>query len=162
MGASLGLIGSYLVPDVRAATASVFAVIGVVVAAIELTGRRVPLLERSRETPRRWVSESAPRAWAIRNGAALGLGFATRIGFWLWYVVPAASLLSGSLRDGAIVYGLYAAIRGFSVVALVEYLRVRQTPLIGDGLLVRVSGMRSIAAVWLLVVGLTVTVVIGL
>jgi hypothetical protein len=42
----------------------------------------------------------------MRNGSALGLGWSSRIGFWLWYVVPAAAVLSGSPLLGAAVWGI--------------------------------------------------------
>jgi hypothetical protein len=42
---------------------------------------------------------------------ALGLGFTSRLGFQLWFVVPASALLFGAPLCGALAYGTYAAIR---------------------------------------------------
>lgn len=49
------------------------------------------------------------------NGATLGVGASTRIGFWLWYVVPFAALLFGNPLLGAMIYGTYATVRGMAV-----------------------------------------------
>jgi hypothetical protein len=59
-----------------------------------------------------------PLAWATRNGLALGVGATSRIGFWLWYVVPLAALLSASPAWGAALYGCYGAVRASGVWAL--------------------------------------------
>src|SRR5207302_1566920 len=48
---------------------------------------------------------------AAYNAATLGFGFTTRIGFWLFFVIPLGAFLTGSVWMGALVYGMYAATR---------------------------------------------------
>jgi hypothetical protein len=62
----------------------------------------------------------APGAAPATNGALLGLAVTSRIGFWLWYVVPLAAFLSAAPVAGAIVWGLYglARLRVLDLVAM--------------------------------------------
>lgn len=71
---------------------------------------RVPLPQRDVETPQ-VLLHRGPLWWAMGNGALLGLAVTSRIGFWLWYVVPIGCLVSGSPVTGALVWGLYAVAR---------------------------------------------------
>jgi hypothetical protein len=48
---------------------------------------RLPLPQRDVETPQALLS-AGPLVWAAGNGGLLGLGIASRIGFWVWYVLP--------------------------------------------------------------------------
>lgn len=81
MGAVLGAIGSNLPLELRIVAATLAALAAILVGGLELAGRSVPVLQFNRETPQRWV-HSGPVKWAIRNGASLGLGFTSRLGFW--------------------------------------------------------------------------------
>lgn len=65
----------------------------------------------STDSPQRWIHTGAGR-WALSNGAALGIGAGSRLGFWLWYVIPLASFLSGSVAAGAAMWGTYGLVRG--------------------------------------------------
>lgn len=65
-----------------------------------------------RETPIAWLHHEDSRT-ALYNGAALGSGFSTRIGFWLWYILPIAALLSGRIVLGATVFFVYGISRVF-------------------------------------------------
>jgi hypothetical protein len=116
-GSAVGFGGSKIPRDARVAislgAAFVFAVIGV----IEVTGRRVPLPQLSRETTRRY-GEMAMGS-VIRNGTAMGAGITTRIGFWLWYVVPVAATLSGTALGGAIIFCVYSFTRGIAPLLLI-------------------------------------------
>jgi len=111
--------------------------------------------------PQRWLG-AGPLRWAFRNGAALGIGATTRIGFWLWYVVPVAALLVGRPALGAVVYGVYGLVRGGAVWPLILSLSRQPgaTPL-ADRLLLYAPVARAIAAGQLLVVGLAVAVALG-
>jgi hypothetical protein len=109
-GAALGLLGGMLAAPARAAAAVALAALAVLVVLLRMAGVRVPVLQRDRETPQRWM-HAGPLGWATRNGLALGIGATSRIGFWLWYVVPVTALLSASPRSGAALYGLYSALR---------------------------------------------------
>jgi len=85
--------------------------------------RFIPPLQRSRETPRGWVDLGWP-TWALLTGTSLGIGAITRIGFWAWYVVPAASLLWGSVALASTVYAAY----GLSRAAGSLWIHVRKQP----------------------------------
>lgn len=62
------------------------------------------------ETPGSWLRYRDWRTAAL-NGVALGLGAGTRLGFWLWYVVPIAAWATGSAAQGAAIYSVYASTR---------------------------------------------------
>lgn len=85
----------------------------------------VPTSQCDRETPQSWVNQG-PYRWAILNGLALGSGITTRVGFWLWYMVPVAAFLSGDLILSTLVYGTYGLFRGASGWWLI--VRVRRRP----------------------------------
>jgi hypothetical protein len=70
----------------------------------------VPILQRNRTTPRRWVEENA-WAWSLKAGAALGLGITNRIGFPVWYLVPVLTLGTGSSIAGAVIWAGYGLLR---------------------------------------------------
>jgi hypothetical protein len=101
---------------------------------------------------------SALPEWAARNGLAMGTGFTTRIGFWLWYAVPVSALLSASVLEGAAIYGAYALVRGSSPLLLIPNLR-RSSGNWQLALITRSSSARLVsgAAVLALSVGCGVT-----
>jgi hypothetical protein len=102
----------------RVSLASIFALASIIIAIVELNGRRIRLLQCSRETPKYWL-EHGPLKWAIRNGLALGCGATFRIGFWLWYVIPVSAFLIANPLLGMILYGTYAITRGLGVWVLI-------------------------------------------
>jgi hypothetical protein len=110
VGVGIGLCGGRLAAGTRAELAAVLAVLGVALASVGLCGFNLRPLQFDRETPYGWLGPG-PIVWAVRNGSAIGLGAFTRIGFWLWYVVPCGALISGSTFLGAAGYGLYALVR---------------------------------------------------
>lgn len=113
-GGGLALVGQALGRDGRAVVAAAGAAGAIVVGGSELAGVRVPLPQLDRETPPPWTVRHA-LAWAIRNGALLGTGAWSRIGFWLWFVVPVGALISGDAIRGAGLYGAYGLARSGSV-----------------------------------------------
>lgn len=118
LGAALGWLGGVAGADVRAGVAAAFAVGGIAVSAVELArGRRLPLLQRSRETNRDWMRFGAAVSAAM-NGVAMGAGFVTRIGYWLWYAVPVSAFAIGSPAAGALLFGVYALTRAIVPVVL--------------------------------------------
>lgn len=82
----------------------------------EFSFANFPVLQKNCETPQRWLRKG-PYYWAVRNGGELRVGATSRIGFWLWFLVPVSSLLLGSVAAGALLYGTYAAARGLGVWA---------------------------------------------
>ncbi len=157
-GAALGAIGGLLSPDTRAAIATVLALGAMGVGILELAGRRLRLIEVDRETPYVWLRQG-PLSWAIRNGATIGLGARTRIGFWLWYVIPAGALVGGSPLLGALGYGLYGLTRTLGAGGL--FVLGRSGRATGLEILRQSNRARSIASAQLLVVGLASFIILG-
>lgn len=83
---------------------------------VELLGWPLPMMNRDTETPRAWINEGWQR-WALKNGAALSVGVTTRIGFPVWYLIPAICLVGANPLVGALTWGLYGGLRtGVSVL----------------------------------------------
>lgn len=162
VGTVLGFIGSRLPDSIRLAASSVLGIVAVGIAITELSGHRVRPIQCNRETPKNWVT-AGPLRWAIRNGSALGCGATTRIGYWLWYVIPVSSLLIGDEPSGAALYGLYGASRGLALWVMLFGLPFRiQDQDSGLWLIQHQDVARLIAASQLLINGLVVTVIVGL
>lgn len=98
----------------------------------------------------------------MRNGAALGIGATSRVGFWLWYLIPVGALLVGSPIFGGLVYGAYGFVRGWTVWLLLLGLLDRMW---GDDpaawLTARYWAARRLAARYLLLLGMAVAVAVG-
>jgi hypothetical protein len=107
--ASLGLLVS---EEATAATATL-ALGGLSAAAF--CNRRLP--QRDRETSM-GLMRGGPRVWAMANGFQLGMAATTRIGFWIWYVLPIVCALSRSVSFGLIVGGTYGATRTIGHAAI--------------------------------------------
>ncbi|HEX6701335.1 MAG TPA: hypothetical protein VF101_11445 [Gaiellaceae bacterium] len=122
-GAALGAIGGHLADGRRSTLVVLLAALGVVLGLLESIGKTPRLPQRSCETPQSLMRGGALRA-AIRNGSILGVGATSRLGFWLWYVVPLGSLLTGSTLGGACVYGVYATARGLGPWMLIPTMRL--------------------------------------
>ncbi len=159
-GAVLGAVGSLLPLDFRLGAGSILAVIAIAVGGLEFFGRRVQLPQFDCETPQRWVHRG-PLRWATRNGLTLGFGATSRIGFWLWYVVPLGAFLLGDPRLGAIIYGTYGLVRALGAVfILLGMLRFKVD--ISDWLIERYGAARVLAAGQLVFLGVALTIVVGL
>lgn len=160
-GALLGAAGGLLPPAVRLAAASLLAVPALALGGLTLAGRGVPPPQCDRETPQRWVQAGAT-AWAVSNGAALGCGATNRLGFWLWYAIPAGALLAGRPALGVLLYGTYGAVRGTMVWVLLLGL----TRWVGDDyaawLFRRRAAAQALAAGQLVLLGAAVAVALGL
>jgi hypothetical protein len=111
LGALLGFTGS-LLGSVREPAAAALAALGMLVGLRETRGIPLRMPQFNRETSRR--RRTRPFVWAIYNGAELGAGIRTRIGFWAWYLVPLGALLLGRPLLGALVYASYGAARGLA------------------------------------------------
>ncbi|MGH3148658.1 MAG: hypothetical protein ACRDTR_23000, partial [Rubrobacter sp.] len=110
--------------------------------------------------PQRWVHKG-PLEWATRNGLALGFGATSRIGFWLWYVVPLGAFLVGDAALGAIVYGTYGLIRSLAAVFMVLGILWYKTD-VSDWLVERYAVARTLAAGQLVILGVATAIVVGL
>lgn len=143
------------------ATTSVAAVLAVAVGALDLGSRHLPVIQCDRETSQRWM-RTDPLRWATRNGAALGIGATSRIGFWLWYLVPVSALLVGNPLLGGLIYGAYGFVRSWSVWLLLLGLLDHMPG--GDPttwLTWRYWGVRRLTAGLLLLVGVAVAISVG-
>lgn len=110
-GAALGFTGSWLPVSVRNRVLMLAGFFAVFTAAMQAF-RPFPLLQRNRETPMRWLRGSR-LWWGVANGAMLGNGMFTRLGFALWYLLPVAVLSLGNAAWGAVIWGLYGLVRTF-------------------------------------------------
>ena len=159
-GAVLGAVGSLLALDFRLAIGSILAVAAIAVGTLEFFGRRVQPPQFDCETPQRWVHRG-PLRWAIRNGLTLGFGATSRIGFWLWYVVPLGAFLVGDSKFGAVIYGTYGLVRALgATVILLGMMRLKTD--ISDWLIERYGEARVLAAGQLVFLGVATAIVVGL
>lgn len=162
-GGALGIVGGFVARDARVAAASVLAVVAIVIGGLEFTARHLRPPQFDRETAPPWLSAD-PLLWAIRNGLALGFGGSSRIGFWLWYVVPAGAVLVGDAVFGAALYGGYGLVRGASVwlLILVRRRRSEEDHDLNFAMVSRNDVVRTWAGGVLIAIGLSVVLVIGL
>jgi hypothetical protein len=157
-GALLGLVGSILPLGVRVGLGSLFAVGAVIIGFTHFSGWRLRVAQCDRETPHRWLYGS-PFRWALWNGAALGVGVTSRIGFWLWYVIPIAATSSGSPMIGALIYGSFGFVRGWAVwMVLIAFMRLDDPAV---WLIQRYQRARLLTAGILVMTGLAATIVLG-
>lgn len=105
-GAAAGLVSSLLPVPVRV-SAGLLAASAVAIGAL---GWLPVLPEFNRETEQSLLG-LGPIRWAIVNGSLLGLGLTSRIGFWIWYLIPAGILAAGSPAAGAAIWGGYGFTR---------------------------------------------------
>jgi hypothetical protein len=161
-GAILGFLGSLLPADARIGIATVLGLVAVALGLLEALGPRIVLLQCNRETPQAWVARG-PLRWALLNGAALGFGGGTRLGFWLWYAIPIGAFLFGTPAVGALVYGAFGATRTAAAGLLMEIgHRQDDFHVVTDWLFTAAPLARLLAACVLLTVGLTIIVGVGL
>jgi hypothetical protein len=160
-GALLGTVGSSAPTEGRVAVASVAAVLSIAIGVIDLGSRRLPVLQCDRETSQSGL-RLRPYLWAMRNGAALGIGATSRVGFWLWYLIPVGALLVGSPVLGGLIYGTYGFVRGWSVWLLLLGLLNRVPGGDPSGWLIsRYGTAQLLTSGHLLMVGVAVAVAVG-
>lgn len=144
--------------------AALLAVVAGVAGAVELSGRRITVLQCDRETPRRWVDQGALR-WAVKTGMALGVGGTTRIGFWLWFVVPLGAFLVGDVAAAVAIYGTYAVVRGLGPVGVILAGKIasERRPSADAGWWLDRQGetARLVASAQLVVVGVAIAGIVG-
>jgi hypothetical protein len=159
-GAALGTVGGLLPLDVRLAVGSMLALAAIAVGSLELFGRRIQPLQFDCETPQRWVNRGALR-WATRNGLTLGFGATSRIGFWLWYVIPLGAFLVGDPVAGGAIYGAYGLVRALGAVVILLGMTRLKTD-ISDRLIQSYDAARVLAAGQLVLLGVATAIVVGL
>jgi hypothetical protein len=159
-GAVLGTLGNLLPLDMRLAVGSMLAIAAIAIGGLELFGRRTQPWQFDCETPQRWVNKGAWR-WATRNGLTLGFGATSRIGFWLWYVIPLGAFLIGDPVAGAAIYGTYGLIRALGAPAILLGMMRLKTD-VSDRLIQGYSSARILAAGQLVFLGVATAIVVGL
>ena len=159
-GAALGIVGGLLPLNIRLAVGSILAVAAIAVGSLELFGRRVPPLQFDCETPQRWVNKGALR-WATMNGLTLGFGATSRIGFWLWYVIPLGAFLLGDPVASALIYGTYGLVRALGAVVILLGM-IRLDADISDRVIEEYGTARVLTAGQLVFLGVATAVVVGL
>lgn len=160
-GLALGLLGNAMSSDLRIACATLLSLLGVFVGGATILGYKVALPQCDRETPRRWVAEGRFR-WAIRNGAALGVGATSRIGFYLWYAVPAGATLLADPVFGALLYGSYGFTRGVGAWGIWTAARRGSFERIGYQLLKLSATATTLTAMYLTMTSVAVLLTVGL
>lgn len=85
--------------------------------------RRLPQINR--ETEQSLLSRG-PFVWALVNGFLLGVGFTSRLGYWIFYLFPLGCLVVGSPPLGALIWGTYGLTRLGTATLLA--LQMHRTP----------------------------------
>lgn len=113
LGAGLGAIGSLLLGGV--ATGVRMAVLAIaLVAAIAVDLRAGPAPGPRRQVDERWLDEFRGWVYGLGYGAQLGLGVSTVVSSAATYVALLAAPLCADPGAGALILGLYGAIRGLT------------------------------------------------
>lgn len=115
-GAAVGMAGNLVSRDGTITAGTVFAL--ALVVAPMVSPQRLP--EVNRETDQSLLS-LGPFRWAAANGFLLGLGFTSRIGYWIFYLVPVGCLVARSPAFGAVIWTTY----GFTRLGIVTLMAFR-------------------------------------
>jgi sulfite exporter TauE/SafE len=114
LGAALGALGGLLPGgfsgDARLAGAAVALLIAL---ALDLT-RAGAVPGPRRQVDERWLDRYRGWVYGLGYGAQLGLGVLTVVTSAATYVALLAALLTGSIATGALIVGLYGALRGLT------------------------------------------------
>ncbi len=118
-GLALGAVGLAVPADARPGFVAAMAVAALALALSQLVAGTRWVPQRDCETGQLWMHTGGLTGAAL-NGAALGTGFLTRVGYWLWYAIPAACVVAGPAR-AALIFGTYGLARGSAPgVAIVQ------------------------------------------
>ena len=114
----MALVGSVVPAQPRIGAATIAA--WVIAAGALFSPRRLP--EMNRETKQSLLHQG-PLQWAALNGALLGIGFTSRIGYWVWYLIPLTCFIASSPETGAALWGTYAFTRLAIIFVLSIWMR---------------------------------------
>jgi hypothetical protein len=112
-GAVVGTIGAVIPLALRVAAGTALALVLVVVPVF--SPRRLPQIDR--ETDQDLLGRG-PVLWALVNGFLLGTGLTSRIGYWVFYLLPLGCFVAGSAAWGALIWAAYGFTRLGAVVLL--------------------------------------------
>jgi hypothetical protein len=115
-GALLGAAGALALPGSLHVDArlTILAAAAVLAAVLDASRERVP--GPRRQVDERWLDAYRGWVYGLGYGAQLGLGVTTVIASAALYVALLAAFLAGNAGDGAIVLGLFGALRGLSLL----------------------------------------------
>jgi len=157
----LGLAGAQIPLNWRVTGGSLAAVGLLALGLQHLFGERPRLIEINRETSQALL-ELGPIRWSVVNGAALGVGFVSRIGFAAWYAIPLTALGFGDPLLGSLVFGAYGAARGLAVWPIFLFMRRGLThSRIAEGLFAAGPGSRQVGAGCLVALASAAIVIVG-
>jgi hypothetical protein len=165
VGATLALLGTLLPRTNLPEAAVVLALLGFVLGLLELTPAKIRPPQIGHETAQRWMNIGALSGSAM-NGAALGAGFMTRIGYWAWYVLPAGVLLMGRIDLGILLFGAYGLTRGIvPLIAVAQLLlkpcEARDITALQAWMMSKAAVARSVATGQLILTSVAIFVGIG-
>ena len=125
LGAVLGGLGSLvaggLAPSARLVLLAVAAAVALV-----LDLRPGPAPGPHRQVDERWLDRYRGWVYGVGYGAQLGFGLATVVSSAATYVALLAALLSAGVGSGAVVLGVYGAVRGLTPLLAVGVRRPDQ------------------------------------
>jgi len=87
----------------------------------------MPRPRLSNAVPVTWWRRWRPYGAALAYGAALGIGFTTRIPFGAFYVLCAWCLVLGNVPYGAALFGVYGATRALALIPASCFVQSRQS-----------------------------------
>jgi hypothetical protein len=158
-GGVVGSIGALVPVAFRVAVGTALALVLVVVPLLWL--RWLPQIDR--ETDQDLLGRG-PVIWALANGFLLGTGVTSRIGYWIFYLLPVGCFVAGSTLWGAVVWATYGFTRLGSVVLLAWSMRRRPTGMLelSTTLLARRPALRRASGPITAVLALALTLGLGL
>lgn len=139
---------------------TVLGAVAIGVGLLALASRNFRPLQCDRETPKEWLLRGQT-VWPLLNGAALGFGATSRLGFWLWYAIPVGGVLMAQPAVGAAIWATYGLTRTASagVIWYTQSLRPNHEP---AHILDRRGAANTVTTVTTIVLGLAVFLVMGL
>lgn len=159
-GAVAGALGGDSADSLRAVLGTILGALAIGMGCIALFGVSYPPLQCDRETPQEWVAKG-PVVWPVLNGAALGFGATSRLGFWLWYAVPVGSFLVASPVGGALIWSMYGLTRAGAAIILWYTQAVRPDRDLARFLAFRGTANRATSALMVLL-GIALFLLMGL
>jgi hypothetical protein len=110
-----------------------------------------------RSTPRKWL-DLPPVKWGLFTGGYLGSGVLTRIGVSMWFLIPALTLMSGSIIAGVVAFAVYGMARVTLTTTLIREspsrLRSDRPGWWPDGRVVHKASAYTVMSVALVILGL--------
>jgi methylamine dehydrogenase accessory protein MauD len=115
--------------------------------------------QRRAQVPAGWRGRFAPEVTSTLYGAILGVGILTSISFASFHVLLLWTLLSGDVRSGAVMFGVFGLARAAPPVLLSPFLSDRQSAFkLAEALMPLHDRVRRVTGLGLVALGATVLV----